>query len=305
MKTTIDWLTFRCKSEPQNVLEALKPMFGDIGQHLRLKALERGNLGFERAATVGLADMPVARIDFGGESQRGWARVAITGKQCEWVTDWDALEGVEALPGSEPRRLDIALTTWDGQVNHDMVVDAYSRGRFLTGGAAPALRQITSSDPEAGKTCYVGKRESDKFFRAYEKGFEMVGKMRGLPGKCTAIDGKAVENIYRCEVELKSKTTPMNWDVLARRDQFFAGSYPFCADLLPGIEADILMRRKERAPQTDLAIALENCRIQFGPTLYTALTAYQGDIMAVWEKVVGRSHSQPLLEAGVLLVDHE
>lgn len=305
MKTTIDWLTFRCKSDPQNVLEALKPMFGDIGQHLRLKALERGNLGFERAATVGLADMPVARIDFGGESQRGWARVAITGKQCEWVSDWDALEGVEALPGSEPRRLDIALTTWDGQVNHDMVVDAYSRGRFLTGGAAPALRQITSSDPEAGKTCYVGKRESDKFFRAYEKGFEMVAKTRGLPGKCLAIDGKAVENIYRCEVELKSKTTPMSWDVLARRDQFFAGSYPFCADLLPGIEADILMRRKERAPQADLALALENCRIQFGPTLYTALTAYQGDIMAVWDKVIGRSHSQPLLEAGVLLVDHE
>lgn len=305
MKTTIDWLTFRCKSEPQNVLEALKPMFGDLGQHLRLKALERGNLGFERAATVGLADMPVARIDFGGESQRGWARVAITGKQCEWVTDWDALEGVEALPGSEPRRLDIALTTWDGQVNHDMVVDAHSRGRFLTGGAAPALRQITSSDPEAGKTCYVGKRESDKFFRAYEKGFEMVAKTRGLAGKCFSIDGKAVENIYRCEVELKSKTTPMSWDVLARRDQFFAGSYPFCADLLPGIEADILMRRKERAPQADLALALENCRIQFGPTLYTALTAYQGDIMAVWEKVVGRAHSQPLLEAGVLLVDHE
>ena len=65
------------------------------------------------------------------------------------------------------------------------------------------------------------------------------------------------------------------------------------------------MRRKERAPQLDLAAALANCRIQFGPTLYTALRAYHGDMTAVWDKVVGDHHAQPLIEAGVLLVDHE
>jgi hypothetical protein len=64
------------------------------------------------------------------------------------------------------------------------------------------------------------------------------------------------------------------------------------------------MRRPERAPQIDLATALENCRVQFGPTLFTALMAYHGDIGAVWDKVVGRTHNQNLLEAGVLLVDH-
>jgi hypothetical protein len=34
------------------------------------------------------------------------------------------------------------------------------------------------------------------------------------------------------------------------------------------------------------------------------LVAYGGDIFAVWDKVVGISHSQALLDAGVLLVDH-
>jgi hypothetical protein len=54
-----------------------------------------------------------------------------------------------------------------------------------------------------------------------------------------------------------------------------------------------------------MAAALENCRVQFGPTLYTALMAYGGDMTAIWDKIVGDHHSLPLVEAGVLLVDHE
>ena len=133
----------------------------------------------------------------------------------------------------------------------------------------------------------------------------MAAKFARMPGITTHIDGKQVENIYRCELELKAENREIPWEVIERRDQYFAGAYPFCADILPGIEADILMRRPDRAPQTDLAVALENCRIQFGATLYTALHAYAGDMTAVWDKVVGKTHSDALLRAGVLLVDHD
>jgi len=305
MKTTVDYLTFRTQADPKQALEGLRPMFGTLGQGLRLKPLERGSMGFQQAAQIVVADMALARIDFGGDSQRGWVRASISGKGCEWVQDWEAAEALEDLPQAEIRRLDIALTTWDGQVTHDRVVQAHAEGQFCTGGRPPDLQQITSSNDRAGKTCYVGKRTSDKFFRAYEKGFEMAAKSRGLPGRISRIDGKLVEDIYRCEVELKAGSTPIAWDVIEKRDQYFAGAYPFCAEILPGIEADILQRRKERAPQTDLAVALENCRIQFGPTLFTALMAYHGDMTAVWDKVIGSVHNQSLLEAGVLLVDHE
>lgn len=305
MKTTIDYLAFRSKSDPLEALEALKPMFGSLGQGLQLKPLERGAMGFEQACNVVIGDMPVARFDYGGESQRGWLRSVMSGKGCEWVQDWDALEPIERLEKCEPRRLDIALTTWNGEVNHQMVVNAHTGDRFHTGGRPPDLQQITSSNDRAGSTCYVGKRTSDKFFRAYEKGFEMVGKMGRFPGAVTHIDGKRVEDIYRCEIELKSKITPISWDVIARRDQYFAGAYPFCSDILPGVEADILQRRKEREPQIDLAVALENCRIQYGSILFTALSAFQGDMTAVWDKVVGDHHNEPLLEAGVLLVEHD
>jgi DNA relaxase NicK len=303
MKTTIDWMTVRTQATPQDALEGFKPMFGDLGTAMSLKALERGAMGFESAAQIVIAGMPVGRMDFGGESQRGWLRASITGTGCEWVQDWPAAQAVEQLPSAQLRRLDIALTTWEGQINHEAVVQAHTVGRFTNGGRPPDLQQITSSNPLAGRTCYVGKRTADKFFRAYEKGYEMASKCRR--GTLTHVDGHPVGDIYRCELELKAGTRELTWDLIERRDQYFAGSYPFCADVLPGVEADILERRKERAPQTDLAAALENVRIQYGPTLYTALLAYGGDMTTVWDKVIGREHNQALVEAGVLLVDHE
>jgi DNA relaxase NicK len=298
-------LRFRTQSEPRDVLEALRPMFGESGPWLKLQHLSRGMMGFQQGAMLQISDMPIGRIDYGGESQRGWVRVDITGKGCEWVQDWSSMEPVEALPKAQLRRLDIALTTWNGEVTHEQVVQAHTAGRF-TIRRPPKLQQILSSDPRAGRTCYIGEREkADKFMRCYEKGFELVGKYAGrAPGEITHIDGKRVEDIYRCEVEFKATGTDIPWEVVERRDQYFAGAYPFCGDVLPGVDSDILMRRPQRAPQIDLQAVLDNCRIQYGSTLYTALMAYGGDMTAVWDKVVGDHHSQTLVEAGVLLVEH-
>jgi len=280
-------------------------MFPEVGQWLRLNHQNHGLLGFQQGAQIVASDMVVGRMDYGGESQKGWVRVDIPGKGCEWM-DFADVSPLEELPSSQIRRLDVALTTWDGEVGHDQVVKAHQEGRFITRGRPPSLTQITSSDERAGRTCYIGQRErSDKFARCYEKGFEMLAKAGRLPGLCTHIDGHRIEDIYRCEIELKANNTDIPWEVIERRDQYFAGSYPFFGDVLPGVESDILLRRPERAIQADLAAALENCRIQFGPTLYTALMAYGGDFMAVWDKVVGKTHSQALIEAGVLLVAHE
>ena len=302
-KTTIDWLRFRTQSGPKQTLEALRPVFGTLGQSIRLQGLPRGILGFQQACQIVVGDMPIGRMDYGGESQNGWVRVDIPGKGCQWMETGE-IASVEQLEQAEIRRLDIALTTWHGEVGHDQVVQAHTDGRF-TIRRPPNLQQILNSD--GGRTCNIGQREkSDKFMRCYEKGFEMVSKMGGnLPGKVTHIEGSRVEDIYRCEVELKAVTTDIPWEVIERRDQYFAGAYPFCADVLPNVEADILKRRPERDAQTSLAAALENCRVQFGPSLFTALHAYQGDMTAVWEKIIGDHHSQALLETGVLLVDHD
>lgn len=272
-----------------------------IGPHVR------GLHGYRYGAPIIVGDAPVARMDYGGESQRGWLRLDMGGKGCGFVTDWDSLDEVERLDQAEIRRLDIALTTWRGEVDHGMVVQAHGQGKFTTKGRPPNLRQITNSDPMAGRTCYVGQREAPKFFRAYEKGLEMRAKLgvSKIGTLLTHIDGHKVEDIYRCELELKAEGMDIPWETIERRDQYFSGAYPFCRDVLPGIEPDLLQRRPEKAPQRELAAALANCRRQFGDTLYTALRAYHGDIGAVWDQVVGEKHNQRLVEAGVLMFDHD
>jgi DNA relaxase NicK len=127
------------------------------------------------------------------------------------------------------------------------------------------MQTITSSNERAGCTVYVGKREkSDKFFRAYEKGFELAGV--SLNGR-HRVDGHPVEDIYRCEVELKAESRPYPWEVVERRDQYFAGAILRAADVLPGAEADILMRRPGACASDRPGCHVEHCRTQYGNAL--------------------------------------
>lgn len=302
-KTDIDWLRFRTQAEPIEVFNALKPVFPEHARFFNLKFQDRGLLGFQRSALICADDFIIGRMDFGGDAQKGWVRVDIPGKGCQWA-NFEDLASIKELSSSEIRRLDIALTTWKGEVGHDQVVQAHAAGRF-TVRRPPNLQQILNSD--GGRTCNIGTREkSDKFMRCYEKGYEMLSKMGcRVPGSITHVEGSPIKDIYRCEVELKSVNTDIPWHVIDRRDHYFAGAYPFCSDVLPNVEADALKRRPEREAQTSLATALQNLKTQFGPTLYTAMFAYNGDMTAVWDKVIGTHHNNDLVEAGVLLVEHE
>ena len=305
--TTVDWLRVRTLADPGEALEAVRGMYGTLGPDLRLGDPCRGLLGFQKGIPIKLADVTLGRMDWGGESQKGWLRLDLPGKGCEFVQDWDAVDDVERLPSAQIRRLDIALTTWNGEMTHDQVVQAHDRGEFTTGGRPPNLEVITHTDAHRGKTCYIGSRKGDKFFRAYEKGKQLSEKF-GLSHHglyVTKIDDHPIEDIYRCELELKAEGSDIPWETVDRRDQYFAGAYPFCARILPGIEPDILQRRPERAPQRELQAMLATIRHQYGNALFTALTCYHGDIGAVWERVCGKEHHKGMLEAGVLLVDHE
>ena len=300
-KTTVDWFRFRAKAEPKTILDALRPLF-NFGHLLTLVPLERGILGFQQGGSINLGDMALGRMDYGGESQNGWVRVDLTGTACQLVEAWN-IDEIQALHRAELRRVDIALTTWAGEIGHQAVVDAYAAGEFTTGGRPPDLTQITSSDATAGKTCYIGKRTgSGKFMRCYEKGYEMASKRPGL----VSVNQHEIAGIYRCEVEFKAgKDLTLPWAAIAQRDSFFAGAYPFCQNALQGVQPAAMYRDPSREPQMALDAVLAHACKQFGPTFFTALQAYGGDIMQVWEKIVGRKHNTALLAAGVLQVDHE
>lgn len=302
-KTAPDWLRFRTRSGPEKVLEAMAPMFGEFGRHLSLGKPQRGILGFQMAQPVMCGTMALGRVDHGGESQRGWFRWDIPGQGCQWVRDWDAIDSLVVVPDTELRRTDIALTTWRGEVTHERVVQAHADGKFITNGRPPKMRQIVSSEPKDGRTCEIGVRErSTKFGRFYEKGRKWAAESSF---DVELIDGCPVEDIYRCEIEYKAqKEVPLTWDLIARRDEYFAGSYPFCAEILPGVEPEILRGRPEDRVARSLASALHNVKVQFGATLFTALHVYDGDYLAVWDRIVGDRHCQALVEAGALMVEN-
>lgn len=210
------------------------------------------------------------------------------------------------------KRLDIALTTVDGSVNHDMVIAAHEARQFSTGGRHPHYRVVGGSDPRAGRTIYVGRRDGGKFLRCYEKGFELIKDVPDTFRKhvhSIQMDGHGwsdVTKVYRVEVEFKSGDGyVVPWSsVCSGRDSAFAGAYPFLASLLPGQLPVKMTRLPDLKPRLALASALENCRKSYGGILRAAFEAYGGDIARVWAAVCAEEPSASLVEAGVLTVDH-
>lgn len=302
--TKVDWFGFRSQGEIPEVVEALRGVFDAKLPSLVSRLRKGGWNGFKSSADLFVGDMQVGFMAFGGESQRGNVMVNITGMGCQWaVPDWEVVQdAVNGLPSYELRRLDIALDTYKREVTHDKVVQAYRDGLFTLNGRPPSMTRIEPEDPLDGATVYIGKRENAKFLRCYEKGLELV---RAYPrGMIDKLEGVPVEDIYRVELELKAKDGPLPLDLIDRRDQYFAGAYPYLQTVVD-VKPEIFVQSREKGPQNDLAGMLAQIRHQYGSTLFTAMIAHHGDIGAVWEKIVGHKHNANLLAAGVLLVEHE
>src|SRR5450830_580440 len=342
-KTNIDWFGLRSKDDHIGICGTLDQAFPD---HFSLSAKERktGWRSFEKSFDLWLTDkrgdpetacQRVGMLMTGGEAVKGWSMASITGDGCAWVKDWskamDACSG--ELAQFELKRVDLALDRFDGSHWHE-VDKAWSAGEFAppgNGGRPPKAKPIDSRRAEDGRTYYVGNRECAKFYRGYEKGFQILGPqiraaelrnseafdwcewilkaetrtVKNDDGSFSHLEQFDLKDWWRDEVEFKPVDGPLPLDIVDNRDQYFAGAYPYLGKVLPGVEAVALITRRERMPQLELAKLLKIVKIQYGNSLFTALHAYAGDIGAVWSKIVGYKHNKALLEAGVLLVEHE
>jgi DNA relaxase NicK len=338
-KTAIDWFGFRSKDTPDVMAAALAEV---CPSHfaLSLKKRKTGWRSFESSFDVwitdtrGHPDKNCARIGMamtGGEAVKGWSLFSLSGDGCAWVDDWSRTMDVctDRLEGFELKRVDVALDRFDGSHWHD-VDAAWAAGEFCppSGGKKPKAKPIDSRRIEDGRTYYVGSRESAKFYRGYEKGMQLLGPQMAAAQARDPENFDLADHIFkseiridrtggepevlafqlrdwwRDEVEFKPVDNPLPLDIVENRDQYFAGAYPYLAKVLPTVEAHPLCTRRERMPQLELAKLLKIVQHQYGNSLFTALHAYHGDLGAVWEKIVGRKHNQALIDAGVLLVDH-
>ena len=317
-KTGIDYLKFRCLNTHFEVLEAIRPCFYGQGELLTLGDEMPGRDGWKIRRSLMLADLVIAWIDYGGDSQRGWLRFDVSGKGCEWVEDWNALAGLRTvLKGAELRRVDVRLDVFDGSVSHDKVLAAYEAGEFKreSGGRNPKMKKVETSSPIDGRTVYVGARTSARYIRCYEKGWEMVNKA-GFPEGWKKPDmlidfGQGhgftkVADYYRVEVEFKAvDDVVVPWTILVDPDAYFAGASSFCQKLV-----DVSPRRAQAVPnalmpKAALAASMEHCRIAYGGLLRTLLMMY-GDTpemkAKLFDELAGNKPSDRLVREGVLTI---
>jgi DNA relaxase NicK len=306
MKTCIDWLSFRTRSGPFEVLDAIRPLFGTTGDLLTLGDQRPGRDGWLHSHDIMLVDIRLGSVDNGGHHQREWVRVQLTGTGCEWVQDWSQVESMaEKLKEAEIRRLDIALTTFNREMTYAGVLLAHSEGEFKNRscGANPNLRCIENSDPHVGNTAYIGSRTADKFLRCYEKGKEALKHLPDAQRRLiTDYEGHHVDDVFRVELELKAKEQYLPWTTIGQRDSVFAGAYPFCAALLPGCPEWKLQKLPDFKPKAAITVAIENCRTSYGPTLRLALEYFGGDRDRLLSLILAEKPSDKLLEAGVMTV---
>jgi DNA relaxase NicK len=306
MKTSIDWFSFRTKSPEFKIIESLRPMFGTTGDLLALQSGLKGRDGWETRSNLVLADIVIGTIDSGGHSQRDWLRVIIPGSGCEWVQDWgQAVPMSEKLTEADLRRLDIALTTYQGEVGIETILRAHEDGLFRAprGGRNPNLRSIINSDRFMGNTVYIGDRKADKFLLCYEKGKEA---MKDLPPQQRALqthyEGFPIDDVFRVELECKASENFLPFQIVDHRDAYFAGAYPFLAKLLPGLPERRLSKLPDFKPRAALTAGLENCRHSYGQILRLALQFFDGDRDRLLDAILADKPSSKLIEAGVLTI---
>lgn len=318
-RTKVDFHAWRFRGGLPVLETALRGVFADAPARPTLVPRRGGWKGYAASADVRLGEMDVGMVAWGGDFQKGWSYCGLSGRGCDWVGDWDrAQEALEASPDYEAKRTDIALDVVDPALGFDGTLAAYRAGDFApagSGGRPPKCEPMRPEQVEGSAIVRVGNRERDKFYRGYEKGKQLYGSAMafdqdGQPVPLMLAFGGEGEPVnvwdwFRHELELKPKTAPLPADLIDRRDQYFAGAYPYLGRVLQGVEPEILVMRRERGPQIDLALALRQIQRQYGNTLFTAAVAHHGDFGAVWAKVVGSKHNDNLVRAGVLLVDHD
>lgn len=311
--TKVDWLAFTSSVG----IVPLKIVVDILFPGVQMVHSDKGMLGYPESYNLSVDDVPIGCIAFG--AAHGKDLVSITGKGCAlWSHDWmpnvlDCLETVEA----KITRCDLALDFYKGEVRYEDCVAAYHAGEMnpLKGGRKfPTLQEVSTKrggTENLGRTVYVGSRKSSKMLRCYEKGLQVFamcddafkeacsapgaivwGQEQGAPAETIA------DQWLRVEVEYKSADLVLARDIVMRRDEYFAGAYPFCARLL-GLGDGVRPEYIKPDEEIDLHKMLKHMKNGYGNTVATLKKIGYTNDMIVDAVNTGRMN-QRLVRAGVV-----
>jgi phage replication initiation protein len=193
---------------------------------------------------------------------------SLSGIGCELLPDLEPLVEHCQATGGKLKRCDIAADYTSGAVTMEKVAQAYHAGLFCRGGRPPKAQWIGPLQPNGweGSTLYVGDRSSDVFARFYERGKMFLAELAHEIGSdadycMVEVDGQRVDPLQwvRGEVELKAGKRFLSFDIVLNRDAYYAGAYPYLAQLLPDACPELLLAFF-RAGAIELEVALGNIK---------------------------------------------
>jgi len=279
-----------------------------LGLEPELDKAPRGWKGFAHSGEVKLAGQTIGQVAWGGAGQGGWVRVSINGTGCGFVADMDTFSRsvIEAAPEVEHVRVDLAHDCNDRTVLTPGIADeAWQVGGFNPPNGPRPKRDWKGSN-EGGWTYYVGTRGvSRNFWRVYEKGMKWVGDHGIDAVHPLGAQAGALEDWVRAELELTNSAGPLPLDVIQRRHEYFAGSCPFFASLVPESEPRRCMVDPVDRAALSLIQGLDNLRKQYGPALHTLRHVFGDDRQLLDLITYACDHSPRLVAGGALLVAGE
>jgi phage replication initiation protein len=165
----------------------------------------------------------VASVSGGGASQNGTFCFSMKGAGCTYASlGWEQrLYKLFVSLEAKLTRIDLCRDFYHGEYGYKDVVQAFQDGEFAYRGRNPSKMAIGDLIDVHSTTFQVGKRESGKVFRGYDKGHQY--KLMDDPW-------------WRAEVELRSNNRIIPLEAIINPAEFFAGAYGFCARILEDIE---------------------------------------------------------------------
>lgn len=168
-------------------------------------------------------------------------------------------------------RCDVAFDDHEGRYTVQQAVDMYDAGEFASSGRPPKARYIDDKGSGEGKTLYVGRRESGKMLRCYEKGKQL---------------GDPLSPWVRWEVEFGNKDREIPLEIFTDPAAFLAGSYP-ALSFISTVRLVIRTCREKLAIQFDQLMKI--ARHQYGKLLNFAHAVVGLDPLQVFDELINRA----------------
>jgi phage replication initiation protein len=207
-----------------------------------VRAVDRkaGVLGFECSADlVSQHGEVIGRLAWGGPHTGGRFFVSLTGDGCAQVVAWVEIVALLEQVNARITRLDLAADFPGGEVSVDDALAAFREGAFAAGGKPPSGRLVDDLGSGAGRTLYVGSRQSSKLCRVYEKGRQL---------------GQKTSPWVRVEVEFKNRCYEIPYHALLAPLDFLAGSYPILREWLGSVGVPLHAIRRTASAVVEKAV---------------------------------------------------